>query len=108
MPYCPTYPPCTLNPDNTVNSGTLLNPIVSVDSSKVVILGEKGEILVEYDRHVTNVEATDISPTRIIHYFIPTDPSSERLKQYTGSTVIMQLNNEDGSERLDLKLYLRR
>jgi hypothetical protein len=107
MPPCPSYPPCTLS-RSSVDANTVLNEVASVDASTIAIVGEKGEILVEYDRHETVVEATKESPAHILHYFTPTDASSSRLDNYKGSKIIIQLNNDEGSEPLEITLKLRR
>lgn len=108
MPACPSYPPCTLDRTNTTDASSLLRSVVSVDSSKISIVGEKGEPLVIYIRQEINIEATSYSPSHIIHYFTPDAESKERLLKYTGTRVIMKLSSEDGSESLELILNLRR
>ncbi len=106
MPPCPSYPPCTLT-RSSVDASSLLKEVVSVDASKIVIVGSKGEVLVEYDCHETVVEATTDSAPHLIHYFIPTEVSISRLKQYKGLKIIIQLNNDEGTEPLEVVLNLR-
>jgi hypothetical protein len=85
-----------------------LKEVVSVDASTISIVGEKGEILVEYDRHETVVEPTKESPAHRIHYFTPTEVSFTRLKEYTGPKITIRLNNDEGTEPLEITLNLRR
>lgn len=106
MPPCPTYPPCTLS-RSSVDASSLLKEVVSVDASKIVIVGSKGELLVEYDRHETVVNETRDSASHIIHYFTPTEISATRLKQYNGSKIIIQLNNDEETEPLEVVLNLQ-
>lgn len=107
MSYCPSYPPCTIS-RSSVGADAVLNEIVSVDASTMVIVGEKGEILVEYDRQETVVESTKESPSHIIHYFTPTNASFSRMNGYKGSKIIIRLNNDEGTEPLEITLKLRR
>ena len=107
MPYCPSYPPCTMS-RSSVGADAVLNEIVSVDASTITIMDEKGVVLVEYDRHETLVESTKESPSHIIHYFTPTQVSISRLNDYKGSKIIMRLNNDEGTEPLEITLKLRR
>jgi len=93
---------------SSVGADAVLNEIASVDASTIAIIGEKGEILVEYDRHETRVESTSESPSHIIHYFTPTNASFSRLNDYKGSKIIMRLNNDEGTEPLEITLKLRR
>ncbi len=107
MSYCPSYPPCTIN-GSSINASAVLNQVVSVDASTIRIVGEENVILVEYDRHQTDVKATKESPAHVIHYFTPKKESFSNLKEYTGSKIVIQLNNDAGTEPLEITLKLCR